>query len=280
MFRDVKEWYEWWKQYLFEQPKYSIVHYRNLTPRKVKASLRMYQYPVITSASLERTRLTFARPGSDAYREWRERTCMQEQSRERKRERRRMDRALVTPFEARLKSRKEDDDNDGNRGERGEPVPIFAWKAKPTGARANPKRRNREKIRNRNARENHYRSRDRPEPREERERDIYSWQFALRTMLAIISCESPRRIRRAVSLFIEEETRFRFFQLTWLSRGISYGKTAEKRIFVRLFESISFQEKFRIKWRIIWVNVSIVIIKIYKIIFMDSNWIYSSKRTR
>lgn len=72
----------------------------------------MYQYPVITSASLERTRLTFARPGPDAYREWREKTCMQKQSRERKRERKRMDRALVTPSEARSKSRKEDGDND------------------------------------------------------------------------------------------------------------------------------------------------------------------------
>lgn len=79
----------------------------------------MYQYSVITSASLERTRLTFARPGSDAYRDWRERTCMQEQSRvqerEKETERERMDRAVVTPpFEARSKSHKEDNDNDGN----------------------------------------------------------------------------------------------------------------------------------------------------------------------
>lgn len=41
-----------------------------------------------------------------------------------------MDRVVVTPlFEARSKSRKEDDnDNDGNKGEYniGEPVPIFA----------------------------------------------------------------------------------------------------------------------------------------------------------
>jgi len=62
--------------YYIEQPRYSIVYYRNLTPRKVKASVRMYQYSVITSASLERTWLTFARPGSDAYREWREKTRM------------------------------------------------------------------------------------------------------------------------------------------------------------------------------------------------------------
>lgn len=128
----------WMKQYLIQQPKYPIVYYRNLTPRKVKASIRMYQYSVITSASLERTWHFRSARVRRIPRIVRENLHVGTVKRERKRERERMDWALVTPpLEARSKSRKEDDDNDGN--EENAAIPIFAWKV--TGARANPKRR-------------------------------------------------------------------------------------------------------------------------------------------
>lgn len=163
-----------------------------------------------------------------------------------------MDRALVTPpFEARSKSRKEDDDdNDGNE-ENATNRSRFS-RERQTGGRANPKRRICEKIRNRDARENHRRSRDWLATREKRRREkerllAIRVTHDARDNFARVTSSS----RRAASLFIEEETRFRFFRLMWLSRGISYGKTAERRIFAHSFESFNFQEKFRVKWRII-----------------------------
>lgn len=125
--------------------------------------------------------------------------------------------------------RRKDDDYNDNEDE--EPVRIFAWKAKPCTQAADipEKARSRENEKSRCEKTGARNREIVASGDDDKERGEAPGKLALRTALAIISRESPRRADEWVC-FAEEEARFRFFRLMRLSRRISYGKTAREDV--------------------------------------------------